>query len=98
MVAPVTCRVYPLELVVAELCVAAVDFEGDLDSAFSAFFEEDEEAEDSAFVVLVLAFLPIESFRPGWISDGSSPMAARLSAYSFFQPPLTFCSSAILER
>lgn len=26
------------------------------------------------------AFLPTESFRPGWISDGSAPTASRLSA------------------
>lgn len=41
---------------------------------------------------------PMVSFRPGWISDGSSPTTSRLSSYSFSQPPLTFWVSAILAR
>lgn len=95
MVAPLTGRVKPLELLVSELWVAVVDLEDDcFGSAFSVLAEE----EDPVFAVPALAFLPMESFRPGWISDGSSPTTARLSAYSFFQPPLTFCSSAIFER
>ncbi|CAM5518900.1 hypothetical protein SVIOM74S_10093 [Streptomyces violarus] len=40
------------------------------------FFGEDgDERLDSP----AAAFLPIDSFRPGWISDGSSPTASRLS-------------------
>lgn len=41
---------------------------------------------------------PRVSLRPGWISEGLSPTRSRLSWYSFFQPPRTLCSSAILER
>lgn len=37
--------------------------------------EEDDDLEEP-----VVAFLPIESFRPGWISAGSEPTASRLSA------------------
>ncbi len=64
--------------------------------------DEDDLVEDFAAgfsaVSVVAAFLPIDSFRPGWISDGSVPTAVRLSWYSFCQPPLTFWSSAIFER
>ena len=44
------------------------------------------------------ALPPSASLRPGWMSDGSLPTAARLSEYSFFQPPSTSCVSAIFER
>ncbi len=86
-----------------EVFAASDDFSADSDfseddffgaAGFSAGFSDsaEEGAEDLA------ARSPTESFRPGWISDGSEPTTSRLSAYSFFQPPSTSCSSAIFER
>lgn len=68
----------------SSLCEADVLFEEE--------DEEDEEVEEPddldelddlvvsvPLVPPVVAFSPRESFRPGWISDGSLPMTSRLS-------------------
>ncbi|GAA3209797.1 hypothetical protein GCM10020256_07330 [Streptomyces thermocoprophilus] len=95
-----TGRVQPVAAVCAAVVVAADDFSGGC--AFGAvrvFGAEDADFfTDAPPLVVCVAFLPRASFRPGWISDGSLPMASRLSAYSFCQPPRTCCSTAILER
>jgi hypothetical protein len=90
LTAPDTGRLKPLEVPAAsELCLAAVEFD-DEDDDFDAADESDEpddldgeddgDDEDGDLVAPVAAFLPSVSFRPGWISDGSSPTASRLSA------------------
>ncbi len=69
----------------AEDAFAALeDFSASAGSAFSA---EDCEAGFSAWAGFSAAGCPdlaagpsIESFRPGWIRDGSAPTASRLSA------------------
>lgn len=53
---------------------------------------------DACGVPLDVARPPMPSLRPGWMSDGSEPIASRLSEYSCFQPPSTSCSSAIFAR
>jgi hypothetical protein len=88
MVAPVTGRVKPLELpellvsaasVVVEVSAVALSAAG-LASVFRVDSEEDEDStEDEEDDEVDAAFLPIVSFRPGWIRLGSAPMAVRLS-------------------
>ncbi len=67
----------------ALLVVVVVFDAADLEAAASEDDLEgtEEEGADDGLGASVVAFLPpIESFRPGWISDGSSPTASRLSA------------------
>lgn len=91
--APATGSVKPAALASAAALGAAAAF------GAAAFFAEDWVALEAPESELeVAAALPIDSFRPGWMSAGSPPIALRLSSYSFFQPPLTSCVSAIFDR
>lgn len=78
-VAPLTGRTSPPEVLVdSAALVAAVVFDEEEadDEDFAADLEDDladEDEDDLVFVVLgvlVAAFLPMLSFRPGWISEG----------------------------
>jgi hypothetical protein len=108
-VAPDTGRVKPPALLSAAWVVvfaeAAEDEDLDACEDFEDFedfgeesAEDEEEVEPDDLAVPAAALLPIDSSRPGWISEGSAPTASRLSWYSLFQPPLTCCSVAIFER
>jgi len=68
------------------LAVGSAAVLADDSDAFEDLDDLDDSLDDLVAPLDAAAFLPIVSFRPGWIRAGSSPTALRLSEYSLFQP------------